>query len=61
MSFTIINLEKFIFVNKNWPNDCRVNCKPPSNLLEFIGMYENLKNELEQFEGAFERREIVDL
>jgi hypothetical protein len=61
MSFTIRNLEKFIFVNKNWPNDCRVSCKSPSNLLELIGMYENLENELEQFEGAFERKEIVDL
>jgi hypothetical protein len=28
------NLYKLIFVKKNWPNDCRVNYKSPSNLLE---------------------------
>jgi hypothetical protein len=59
MSFTIFKktLEKFIFVNKNWPNDCRVGCKSLPNLLELIGIDVNLKEELEQFE----RDEIVNL
>jgi hypothetical protein len=30
------NLEKLIFVNKNWPNDLKIGCKSPSNLLEFL-------------------------
>jgi len=42
MSFTIKNLDKLIFVNKNWPNDYRVSCKSPSNLLKLIGIYANL-------------------
>jgi hypothetical protein len=29
------NLEKLIFVNKNWPNDARVGCKSPSDLVEY--------------------------
>ncbi len=55
------NLEKLIFVNKNWPNDYKIGCKSPSNLLELIGIDADLEEELEQFEGAFERDEIVDL
>jgi len=48
-------------VNKNWLNDCRIGCKSPFNLLELIGIDANLEEELEQFERAFERDEIVDL
>jgi hypothetical protein len=29
----IENLEKWTFVNKNWLNELRVECKPPSNLI----------------------------
>jgi hypothetical protein len=43
-------------VNKNWPNDYRVGCKSPFNLLEFIGIGADLEEELEQFEGAFEKK-----
>jgi hypothetical protein len=50
MSFTIKNLEKLTFVNKNWPNDCRVGCKSPPNLLKLIGIDANLEEQLEQFE-----------
>jgi len=53
------NLKKFIFGNKNWPNDCRVGCKSHFNLLEFIGIDANQKEKWEQFEGAFERDEIL--
>jgi hypothetical protein len=34
----IENLEKLIFVNKNWANDLRIRYKSPSNLLEFLEM-----------------------
>jgi hypothetical protein len=46
MSFTFKKLKEIIFVNKNWPNDCRIGCKSPSNLLKFIGIDANLKEEL---------------
>ncbi len=61
MSFTLKKLKEIIFVNKNQPNDCRVGCKSPSNLLRFIGIDAILEEELEQFEGAFEINEIMDL
>jgi hypothetical protein len=48
-------------VNKNWPNDCKVSCKSPLNLLEHIGIDVDLEEELEQFEKGFEKYEIVDL
>jgi hypothetical protein len=48
-------------VNNNWSNDCRVGYKSPSNLLKLIRIDADLEKELEQFEGAFERNEIVDL
>jgi hypothetical protein len=30
------NLEKLIFVTKNWPNDVRVGCKAPFTLIKLI-------------------------
>jgi hypothetical protein len=54
------NLENLIFVNKNWPNDPRIGCKSSSNLVEFIEKDVNLEDELEKFEGEFERDEIVE-
>jgi hypothetical protein len=61
MSFTIRKLREFIFVNKNWSNDCKVGCKSPFNLLKLIGIYPNLEEELKQFGGVVERNEIMDL
>jgi len=55
------NLEKIIFVSKNWPNNPRDGCKPPSNLVELIKTNLNFEEELENFEGSFERNEIVDI
>ncbi len=48
------NLEKLIFVNKNWPNDLKIRCKSASNLLKFLKRDMNLEEELEEFEGEFE-------
>jgi hypothetical protein len=39
------NLEKLIFVNKNLPNDPRIGCKSPSNLLEFLKRDMDLEEE----------------
>jgi hypothetical protein len=39
------NLEKLIFVNKNWPNDLKIGCKSSSSLLEFLERDVDLKKE----------------
>jgi len=54
----IENLEKLIFVNKNWPNDHKIRCKSPCNLLEFL---ENDINLEEEFELEFETDEVVEV
>jgi len=59
MSFTIKNKDKLIFVSKNWPNDPRIICFFFS-LVDFIEIDLNLEKELEEFEGAFERDEVVE-
>ncbi len=48
-------------VNKNWPNDFRISSKSPSNLLEFLERDVNLKKESKEFEGEFERDEVVEV
>ncbi len=57
----IENLEKLIFVNKNWPNDLKIGCKFPSSLVEFLEKDVDLKEQLEEFEGEFERDEVVEM
>jgi hypothetical protein len=57
----IENLEKLIFSNKNWPNDPRIGCKSPSKVLEFLERDVDLEVELEEFEGEFERYEVVEV
>ncbi len=54
-------LDKLIFVSKNWPHDPRISCKSPFSLANFIENDLNLKEELEEFEGTFERDEVVEL
>ncbi len=53
--------EKLIFVSKNWPNDLRVGCNSSSTLIELIEADLALEKELEQYEGEFERDELLDL
>ncbi len=55
------NLEMLIFVNKNWPNDPKIECKSPFNLLEFLERDMDLEKELEKFEGEFQRDEVVEV
>jgi len=50
-----------IFVNKNWPNNFRIGCKSPCSFVDFIETNANLKEELKEFEGVFERDEVVKL
>ncbi len=54
------NLEKLIFVNKYWPNDLRIGCKSPSNLVEFLERDVDLEKELDELEGEFEKEEVVE-
>jgi hypothetical protein len=54
MSHVINNLEKLNFVNKNWHNNVRANCKAPLNLVKLIKFNIRLIGELEEFEGLFE-------
>ncbi len=53
------DLEKFIFVSKNWSNNPRVGCF--TNLVELIEANAKLEEELEEFEGCFDRCEIKDM
>jgi hypothetical protein len=47
-------------VNKNWPNDLKIGCKPYYNLVEPIEADAYLEN-LEEFEITFERDEILEI
>ncbi len=53
------NLEKLIFVNKDWPNNPRIRCKCPSNLLKFLEKDVDLEEEFEEFERDFEKHKVV--
>jgi hypothetical protein len=48
------NLDKIIFVSKNWPSDPRMSCSAPSSLIELIEADLALEEELEQYESEFE-------
>ncbi len=48
-------------MNKNWSNDSRIDCKPPSNLVELIEKNLNFEEELQKIEGSFEWDELLDI
>ncbi len=48
-------------MSKNWSNDPRIGCKSPFNLVDVIENDLDLEEELEEFEGAFESNEVVEL
>jgi hypothetical protein len=54
------NLERLIFMSKYWPNDFRVGSFP-NNLVKLIKANVEWEEELEEFEGSFDRNEIVDM
>jgi hypothetical protein len=45
-------LKRLIFVNKNWPNYPRIDCKPHSNLVELIEKDLDFEEESKEFEGS---------
>ncbi len=47
----IDNLNKLIFISKNWPNDPRLSCSLPFNLIELIEVDVSLE---EEYKGDFE-------
>jgi hypothetical protein len=47
-------------MSKNWPNDARVGCKAPNNLIDLINFESNLKFELDEFESSFEQDELKE-
>jgi hypothetical protein len=49
-----------IVLRKNWPSDLKIGCKPSSSLVELIQIDLDFE-ELENFEGSFERDEIMDI
>jgi hypothetical protein len=61
MSFGDWNFFKYIFFNKNWLNDLRIICKSPSNLVEFLERDIDLEEKLKEFEGDFERDEVIEV
>ncbi len=47
-------------MNKNWPNDFRINCKSPFNLVELIEKDFNFEI-VEEFEDSFEWNELSNI
>jgi hypothetical protein len=60
MSFANKKFREVDFCQQNWPNDPRIWCTSPSNLLEFLERDMDLEEELEEFEREFKRDEIVE-
>jgi hypothetical protein len=44
------NLEKLMFVSKNWPNDSKAGSKGSCNLVKFVEMNVNLEKKLQFLE-----------
>ncbi len=61
MLFANWKFRKVDFFNENWPNDLRIGCKSPCNLVEFLEKDVDLEEELEKFEGEFERDEVGEV
>jgi hypothetical protein len=57
MSFTIKKIIQIDLCHK----DLRIGCKSLSSLVDLIETHVNLAKELEEFEGAFEKDEVMEL
>jgi hypothetical protein len=55
------NLDKLIFVSKNWPNDPREGCNSPSSLIELIEFGATLAEKLDEYEREFSKDENLKL
>jgi hypothetical protein len=53
-------IKRLIFVNKNWPNDFKIDCKPPFNLVELIEKDFNFET-IKEFEDSFEWNELLNI
>ncbi len=54
------NLEKWIFMNKNWLDDARMGCKALNNLIMLIDFKLDIEHELNEFESSFEQHESIE-
>jgi hypothetical protein len=52
---------KVDFCQQNQPNDSKIGCKFPSNLVELFERDINFKKEFEKFEREFEKDEVVEV
>ncbi len=52
------NLEKWIFMNKNWLDDARMGCKALNNLVMLVDFKLDIEHELNEFESSFEHEWI---
>ncbi len=57
----LYNLDKIIFITKNWLNDPRVGCNSPPSLTKLIEVDVGLEYKLKQYEGEFKQDELLDL
>jgi hypothetical protein len=48
-------------MNKKWPNNLKIGCKHLFNIVELIEADAKLEVELEEFEGAFKKDEILKI
>ncbi len=46
---------------KNQPNNPRIDCKSPSNLVQLIEKDLDFEEELENFEGSFKQDELLNI
>jgi hypothetical protein len=44
-----------------WPNDLRIDCNLPSNLLELIEKYLNFEKKIIKFEGSFQQDDLLNI
>jgi hypothetical protein len=56
--FQSMNLEKLIFISKNWLDDAKVGCEAPSKLRELTYFEIDLEQESDEFESSFEWHEL---
>jgi hypothetical protein len=62
MSFITRKFGKIDFCKKKFGlNDPRIGCKLPPSFVDFIETDANLKEELDEFERAFEKNEVMKL
>jgi hypothetical protein len=54
-------IRKINICEKNWPNDLKIYCKQPFNLVELIKKDLDFEEEWKELEGSFEGDELLDI